>query len=182
MRVITGLAKGKRLEPLPGLAVRPTTDRVKEAVFSALQFDIPGKRFLDLFSGSGQMGIEALSRGAREAVFVDKSAKAIETIKKNLAHTNLAANAKIFAMDAASFLAQEKNKFDFVYLDPPYETGQLEEVLLPVSMLTNPGGVIICEHPVTQQLERTIGEFSIYKEFKYGKIKITLYKNLAKGG
>ena len=104
MRVITGSAKGKRLETLSGVAVRPTTDRVKEAIFSAIQFEIDGKNFLDLFAGSGQMAIEALSRGALSASLVDSSRESVSVIKKNLELCKFYDKAEIFNTDYFTFL------------------------------------------------------------------------------
>ena len=123
MRVITGSARGRRLETLEGEDVRPTTDRIKEAVFSIIQFETEGRNFLDLFAGSGQMGIEALSRGAKSASFVDNAKKSLETVKRNLKATKLENSAKVFAMDFHSFLSMNSQRFDIAFLDPPYRTG-----------------------------------------------------------
>ena len=120
MRVITGTARGRVLKTLEGEDVRPTTDRVKEAVFSIIQFEIEGRRVLDLFAGSGQLGIEALSRGAASATFVDMSKDSLSAVKYNLEHTKLGDNAKVVQTDALSFLKLTKDKFDIVFLDPPY--------------------------------------------------------------
>ena len=117
MRVITGTARGRVLRTLEGEDVRPTTDRVKEAVFSIIQFEIEGRRVLDLFAGSGQLGIEALSRGAASATFVDMSKDSLSTVKYNLEHTKLGDNAKVVQTDALSFLKLTKDKFDIVFLD-----------------------------------------------------------------
>ena len=119
MRVITGTARGRVLRTLEGEDVRPTTDRVKEAVFSIIQFEIEGRRVLDLFAGSGQLGIEALSRGAASATFVDMSKDSLSAVKYNLEHTKLGDNAKVVQTDALSFLKLTKDKFDIVFLDPP---------------------------------------------------------------
>lgn len=120
MRVITGTSRGRVLRTLEGEDVRPTTDRVKEAVFSIIQFEIEGRRVLDLFAGSGQLGIEALSRGAASATFVDMSKDSLSAVKYNLEHTKLGDNAKVVQTDALSFLKLTKDKFDIVFLDPPY--------------------------------------------------------------
>ena len=117
MRVITGTARGRVLRTLEGEDVRPTTDRVKEAVFSIIQFEIEGRRVLDLFAGSGQLGIEALSRGAASATFVDMSKDSLSAVKYNLEHTKLGDNAKVVQTDALSFLKLTKDKFDIVFLD-----------------------------------------------------------------
>ncbi len=148
MRVITGSARGRRLRTLEGQDVRPTPERVKEAVFSIIQFQIEGRRFLDLFAGSGQMGIEALSRGAREVVFVDARKDSIEIIRENLEKTGLGERGRVVSMDALAFLSQPNGKFDLAFLDPPYRTGLLAEALEKTAAVMNPGGAVLCEHPV----------------------------------
>lgn len=175
MRVITGSARGRKLEQLVGDDVRPTTDRVKEAVFSIIQFNIEGRRFLDLFAGSGQMGIEALSRGAKEAVFVDNRRDSVEIVKRNLKSTKLGEKAKVVQMDSISFLNVGREKFDFLFLDPPYSTGLLQAALGRAETVMNKGGMIICESPFTEELPESLSEFVKYREYKYGKIKITTY-------
>ncbi len=177
MRVITGLARGKNLVTLEGEEVRPTTQRIKEAIFSIIQFDIEGRKFLDLFSGSGQMGIEALSRGANLAVFVDKSNKAINIIKKNLNSTKLLENAKILNMDSNSFLCSTNDKFDIAFLDPPYSKGILQNTIENITHVMNENAIIICEHPKEEILPDKIGDFLLKKNYKYGRIVVTLYKN-----
>jgi 16S rRNA G966 N2-methylase RsmD len=123
MRVITGTARGRRLIAPQGTDTRPTSDRVKEAIFSIIQFEIEQADVLDLFAGSGQLGIEALSRGARTAVFVDSAREAQEAIRANLAATGLAERARIVAGDAAAYLTGTQEKFDILLLDPPYRRG-----------------------------------------------------------
>lgn len=175
MRVITGSARGRKLEQLSGNDVRPTTDLVKEAVFSIIQFNIQGRRFLDLFAGSGQMGIEALSRGAKEAVFVDNRRESIEIVRRNLKSTKLDDGAKVVPMDSISFLSVNKEPFDIAFLDPPYGTGVLQSALKKIETSMNKGGIILCESPYTEQLPEQLTEFVRYREYKYGKIKITSY-------
>jgi len=119
MRVITGSARGRRLETLDGEDVRPTTDRIKEAVFSIIQFETEGRVFLDLFAGSGQMGIEALSRGAKQAYFVDSAKKSIETVKRNLKATKLEADAKVFQTDFHSFCPCSPSRQTWRFLTRP---------------------------------------------------------------
>ena len=176
MRVITGLARGRKLTTLKGDDVRPTTDLVKEAVFSIIQFELDSARVLDLFAGSGQMGIEALSRGARECVFVDNSAKSIAVVKKNLQHTGLISNAKIITADYLSYLEMNIGTFDIVFLDPPYSKNMLQKALPKLPGKMNKGGVIICESPKDEILPENIENFSIYKRYRYGKICITVYR------
>jgi len=145
VRVITGSARGRRIETLTGEDVRPTAERVKEAVFSIIQFHVEERRFLDLFAGSGQMGIEALSRGAKQAVFVDMRRESAELIKRNLSATALEANALVMNMDSLAFLKQAREPFDLAFLDPPYGAGLLQKALPGVAKIMNKGGVIICE-------------------------------------
>ena len=124
MRVITGSARGRRLKELEGQETRPTTDRVKEGLFSALQFDIEGRRVLDLFAGTGQLGIECLSRGAASAVFVDQRTDAVRLIRENLAVTELSDRARVIAGDAFGVLPGLREKFDLVFLDPRPRSGR----------------------------------------------------------
>lgn len=176
MRVITGSVKGKRLNTPNGRDIRPTPDRVKEGIFSALQFDIEGRRVLDLFAGSAQLGIEALSRGAEKAVFVDNSAASIKVIKSNIALCSLEDKAQVVQSDYASFCARSRDVFDIVFLDPPYEEGLLMPAVKAVLPLVSDYGVIICEHPSHIAVEEKIGGFEVYKTYKYAKIHITVYK------
>ena len=148
MRVITGTARGRVLRTLEGEDVRPTTDRVKEAVFSIIQFEIEGRRVLDLFAGSGQLGIEALSRGAASATFVDMSKDSLSAVKYNLEHTKLGDNAKVVQTDALSFLKLTKDKFDIVFLDPPYASSLVVDSMKLLSDVVAAGGCAICETPV----------------------------------
>ena len=178
MRVITGTARGRRLRTLEGNDVRPTTDRVKEAVFSVIQFDIEGRRILDLFAGSGQMGIEALSRGAVEAVFVDSSPDSIAVVRENLKTCGLNRAAVVIQGDASAYLAPRtgRREFDYAFLDPPYGRGILQSLLPAVASVIKPGGAIICESPCEEELPETVGEFAIDREYRYGRIKVTFYR------
>ncbi len=176
MRVITGSARGHRLKTLEGNDVRPTTDKIKEAVFSSIQFEIEGRRILDLFSGSGQLGIEALSRGAKSAVFVDLNPHAIDIVKENLKATNLDSLAKVVRSDSFSFIASTDEFFDIAFLDPPYRDGILEKSLSAVTGIINDGGIIICERPVDVSLPETISDFKEKKQLKFGKILVSVYR------
>lgn len=177
MRVITGSARGRRLETLEGDGVRPTTDRIKEAIFSIIQFETEGRTFLDLFAGSGQMGIEALSRGAKTAFFVDNSKKSLDTVKRNLKTTKLEIGAKVFAMDYQSFLSMNSEKFDVVFLDPPYKTGMLQNALEMVPNAMNDTGVIIAENPLDEEILSSYGNFVLDRQYRYGKIKISTFRH-----
>ena len=176
MRVITGTARGRVLRTLEGEDVRPTTDRVKEAVFSIIQFEIEGRRVLDLFAGSGQLGIEALSRGAASATFVDMSKDSLSTVKYNLEHTKLGDNAKVVQTDALSFLKLTKDRFDIVFLDPPYASSLVVDSMKLLSDVVAAGGCAICETPVDSELRYGIGELKFHRSYRYGKIKITVYR------
>lgn len=176
MRVITGTARGRRLITLEGEDVRPTTDRVKEALFSIIQFEIEGRKILDLFAGSGQLGIEALSRGAKSAVFVDLSKKSVEVVKQNLESTGLGKNAIVLNTDSIAFAASRADRYDIAFLDPPYRTGLLQKALPLTANIMNEGGVIICEAPFDEELPEEAGSFKMTKEYKYGKIKLVTYR------
>ena len=177
MRVITGIARGRKLQTPSGNDIRPTTDTVKEAVFSIIQFGIEGRAFLDAYAGSGQMGIEALSRGAERAVFLDSSRQAYETVRKNLEATGLSEKAVVRNTDTLSYISGVTERFDIVFIDPPYRTGLLRKTLEKVSGIMNTGGVIICEHPVDEAVPQETGDFVLKKNYKYGKIIITVYSH-----
>ena len=177
MRVITGSARGRRLQTLEGRDVRPTTDKVKESVFSIIQFQIQDRVFLDLFAGSGQMGIEALSRGARQAYLVDRNLKAIRIIEENLKTTNLAENASVCRQEAETFLLSARENFDVAYLDPPFEQGIINKVLPILAGKMNKGGVILCECTDREELPGEVCEFVLDRTYHYGKIKVSLYRH-----
>lgn len=179
MRVITGTARGRRLVAPPGLDTRPTSEVAKEAVFSIIQFEIEGARVLDLFAGSGQMGVEALSRGAKSCVFVDTSRACQQAQRQNLSHTGLADRARIVGADAASFLRGGKGPFDIAFLDPPYGSGLAAGLLPLLAAAMSEGGVILCETERRETLPEEIpggSGFVRRREYRYGKAKITLYR------
>lgn len=175
MRVIAGLCGGRRLTAPPDDAVRPTTDKVKEALFSAIQFELEGAHVLDLFSGSGQLGIEALSRGAGSAVFVDCSRQSIALTSQNLALCEL--QAQVIQSDSLRYLQACRDSFDIALLDPPYATGILQKALPLVSTVMRESGVIVAESPreeaVPAQLECG---FTLAKTKYYGTMKLTYYR------
>ncbi len=177
MRVITGSARGKRLVTVQGNdIVRPTGEKVKEALFSSIQFDIEGRRVLDLFAGSGQLGIEALSRGAECATFVDINDASLKVIKQNLESTNLTELATVHKSDYITFALRCSQKFDIAFLDPPYQAGILEDAVLKTIPLMSDYGKIFCEHPSELKMPDKIGNFSVCKVYRYGKTLITVYK------
>lgn len=176
MRVITGTARGRKLVTPEGLETRPTSDMAKEALFSIIQFEVEGAVVLDLFAGSGQLGIEALSRGAHSAVFIDTSREAQKAIMQNLENTGFKSSARVAMMDALSFLRSCKDTFDIALLDPPYNMGLIQEVLPLLSEKMSPGGIIICETERQENLPESAGEFKLFKEYRYGKAKLTTYR------
>ena len=178
MRVITGSARGRRLKELEGMETRPTTDRVKEGLFSALQFDIEGRRVLDLFAGTGQLGIECLSRGAASAVFVDRRADAVKLIRENLKLTELTDRARVVAGDSMEYLKSLRETFDVVLLDPPYAAGLLEPVIAHLTTfdILAPHGIIVAEHPAEKVLPAVEPPYRLHKTYRYGKIGLTIYR------
>ena len=177
MRVITGTARGRKLLTPAGTdIVRPTSEKVKEAIFSAIQFDIEGRRVLDLFAGSGQLGIEALSRGAASAVFVDSSNTSLGVVKKNLVSTGLSEYATVISGDYSSYLLWCNDKFDIAFLDPPYKSGFLVDALNKVTAHLSDHGFIFCEHPTGASLPETAGDFKINRIYKFGTVSVTMYK------
>ncbi len=177
MRVITGTARGRRLKELEGMETRPTTDRVKEGIFNIIQFDIEGRRVLDLFAGTGQLGIEALSRGAASAVFVDQRRDAAALTRDNLKITDLTDRAQVVCGDAGAYLAGVKGKFDLVFVDPPYAAKLWSSVLDAIErfdILSN-HGTIVCESPLEQEMPEMAPPYYLHRTYRYGKIKITTY-------
>ncbi len=181
MRVITGSARGCRLRTLEGNDVRPTTEKVKEAMFSAIQFDIEGRRVLDLFAGSGQLGIEALSRGAEAAVFIDASKKSIEVVKQNLAATRLEDKAKVMQTDYSAYIAMTPDRYDIVFMDPPYGVGVLSSALGPIARVMSDHAIAVCEHPSDELLPQQFDRFSVHKTYRFGKIAFTIYRPTENG-
>ena len=178
MRVIAGTARGKNLKTPDGMKTRPTADRVKEAMFSIIQFELPGASVLDLFGGTGQLGIEAISRGAKSATFVDESDSACKLIRENLNRTGFTQSAKVVRSDYLSFLRNCREKFDIILLDPPYAEVFLENALKMITEIDilQSGGIIVTERPVDKGLLCQFEGFSRSKDYKYGKTLLTLYR------
>ena len=178
MRVITGKARGVQLKTPEGLQTRPTTDRVKEALFSIIQFDVPGTRVLDLFGGTGQLGIEAISRGAKSAVFVDAGEKACALIKENLRRCRMEGEGRVVRSDYLEFLSRCREKFDLVFLDPPYAEVFLEnslKIITEIDILES-GGIIIAERPLEKELTCDFSGYTRSRDYKYGKTLLTVYR------
>ena len=178
MRVITGKARGVQLKTPDGLATRPTADRVKEAMFSIIQFDIPGAKVLDLFGGTGQLGIEALSRGAKSATFVDAGEPACRLIKENLKRTRLEADGKVVRSDYMEFLNRCREQYNIIFLDPPYAEVFLENALKKITEIDilASGGIIVAERPLGKELPWDFEGYTRSRDYKYGKVLLTLYR------
>ena len=178
MRVISGSAKGVTLKTPSGMETRPTTDRVKEAVFSIIQFHIPGARILDLFGGTGQLGIEGLSRGAKSAVFVDRREEACALIRENLRRAKLESGARVVRSDYMTYLDRSKEKFDIIFLDPPYGEDFLENSLIRITEIDilQSGGIIVAERPLGKELSLDLPGFFKSRDYKYGNTLIAVYQ------
>lgn len=177
MRVIAGSARGKNLQALPGEDVtRPTINRVKEAMFSSVQFLVPGARVLDLFAGSGQLGIEALSRGAKSCVFVDQSHEALAIVTANCKTAGVDRAADIRSGEALRFLANIRGPFDLALLDPPFHHGTVQQVLPALESKLAPGAVVLCETEREAELPEAVGGLTLAKQYYYGKIMVSRYE------
>lgn len=174
MRIIAGTARSLPLKTVEGPDTRPTTDRIKETLFNILQPDIPGTYFLDLFAGSGQIGLEALSRGASYAVFVENNKKAAGCIEDNINFTSFSKQAKLLTTDVISGIHQLEGRytFDIIFMDPPYQKGMEEQVLrvLSASDILKPDSLIIVEAE-----EHT--DFSYLEEIGFELTRVKKYKN-----
>lgn len=181
MRVITGTARGRKLKEPLGMETRPTTDRVKEGIFSSIQFEIEGRRVLDLFGGTGQMGIEALSRGAAHCTFVDLRREAANMIRENLEITGLSDRASVVQGDYLAFLTRCRETFDLIFLDPPYGSGLLEKAMETIATIdiVSENGIIVCEIGSDESWPEVSAPYRMQKEYRYGKIKTALYRREA---
>lgn len=176
MRVITGSARGRNLITLPGEDItRPTTQSTKEALFSSIQFELKGKQILDLFAGCGQLGIEALSRGARFCTFVENNRAAYGIVEENVKKCGFEDVSSVVFADAVSFLSRNGG-YDIALLDPPYSKGLITDCLERLVTKMNDGGVIICETARTDELPEAVGEWKISKAKNYGKSRLTYYR------
>lgn len=180
MRIITGIAKGTKLKTLDGLETRPTSERVKEAVFSMIQFELEGRKILDLFAGSGQMGLEALSRGAAHATMVDRSRDAIRIIRENTEKTRFTEHSDIFQCDYMDFIKRQRGaQFDIVFLDPPYALGLYQPALSAMAEcgLLKPTSMVVCESAHEDLLEDNAflrDHFEILRQSHYSHSYITI--------
>lgn len=174
MRIISGTARGRKLREPADYNIRPTTDNVKESVFNIIQFDIEGRRVLDLFAGTGQLGIECLSRGAASAVFVDKSRESVELVRHNLKTCGFTAS--VVTDDSLAYL-RRCGKFDLVFLDPPYATELIDEALCIINSvdILSEGGIIVCESSREKPMPDMKAPYIKRREYNYGKVKVTTY-------
>ena len=182
MRVIAGSAKGRRLHAGKGQAVRPTADKVKGALFNILasRFDLRSARLLDLYAGSGSLGIEALSRGASHVTFVDESAASIHVLRDNLRACRMDGAARVLrlpAMRALVQLARQPVAFDGVLLDPPYGHGLVEQTLAAIAAhgVVHPGGWVMAEHHVDETPAAAYGSLRLTQTRRYGKTALALF-------
>ncbi|MBQ8151590.1 MAG: 16S rRNA (guanine(966)-N(2))-methyltransferase RsmD [Firmicutes bacterium] len=177
MRVIAGEYKGRRLESPKDDSVRPTTDKAKEALFSILTNDIWGARVLDLFAGTGSLGIEALSRGASECVFADQSRESIRIIKNNIAHCGAGEKSVVVTGDFRRVLMSQRKPFDIILLDPPYGKGMMEDCfrLIGENQLLSDGGLIVAEHRREETLPDEFHGYKKVKERRYGIVMLSIY-------
>lgn len=179
MRVISGSARGCKLQPVPGMDTRPTTDRVKESVFNIIQNEIRGARVLDLFAGTGQLGIEALSRGAVHCDFVERSRAALEVIRKNIRAARVEDRSRVHTGEAAAFLARcRKGQYDLILLDPPYGGKILGEALFALNRfdILAPSGIILCESALEDVFN---APYAPGREYRYGATRITVLRKPA---
>ncbi len=183
MRVIAGSARGVRLQSLPGKDVRPTTDRIKETLFNVIGPFFDGGKVLDLFAGTGALGIEALSRGAEEAIFVERS-RAVKHVRDNLKRAGFHRQAEVFHQDARRilpFLIKRALRFDLIFLDPPY----LDPILLPIleridrGKLLDKDGILVAEHSVKYVLPEKVGSLVVTRTLHFGDTIIDLYQHCA---
>lgn len=176
MRVIAGSARGRRLEALPGTDItRPTLSQVKEAMFSMVQFELPGARVLDLYAGSGQLGIEALSRGAARCVFLDENREAVSIIMANCKACGVFDRSRVNIGEAARYLSACREQFDLILLDPPFGHGTLEAILPMAAGVTAPGGTVLCESEAGLAMPERSGGLTLQKQYKYGHVLVWRY-------
>jgi 16S rRNA (guanine(966)-N(2))-methyltransferase RsmD len=181
MRIVTGSARGITLQTLEGEATRPTPSAVKEAIFSSIQFDLEGRTMLDLFAGSGQMGLEALSRGAEKATLVDGSKDAYAIVMANAKKTKLYPKTNVLCMDWEQYIksAGGRSSFDIVFLDPPYDSGLLPKVLCALfdANMVKETSIIICESGAKLDVDDVMisARYDVKKEARYGRVFVTYF-------
>lgn len=179
MKIIAGLAKGTKLVPFNSNLIRPTESRVKEALFSALQFQIQNSKVLDLFAGSGQLALEALSRGASGCTCVDILPYAHKIQIENFKKAKFLEKAKLLISDCLKFIKKTNESFDFIFIDPPYGSNLLIKTLKIAQEKLNPAGKIVCEHDIRLNMPIKFSKVKLQKQYSYGKIGLTVYEQCA---
>ena len=176
MRIISGEAGGRKLREPKGMDTRPTTDKVKESLFNIIQFELEGRRVLDLYAGTGQLGLEALSRGAEHCTFVDQRREAAALVKENIKLCRFEDRARVTQEESLSFLAACREKFDVVFLDPPYQSGLLEKSLEQLTRfdILREHGIIVCESGTEWSVPTLAPPYEAGREYRYGQIKLTV--------
>lgn len=176
MRIISGTARGRKLKEPQGMDTRPTTDKVKESLFNIIQFELEGRRVLDLFAGTGQLGLEALSRGAEHCTFVDQRREAVGLVRDNVKLCGFTDCARVVQEESLSFLSACREKYDVVFLDPPYNSGLLEKSLnfLTQFDILREHGIIVCESGAEWMLPPVEAPYEAGREYRYGQIKLTV--------
>lgn len=176
MRIISGSVRGRRLKEPQGMDTRPTTDKVKESLFNIIQFELEGRRVLDLFAGTGQLGLEALSRGAEHCTFVDQRREAAALVRENVKLCGFTDFARVAQEEALSFLSSCREKFDVVFLDPPYQSGLLEKSLKLLTRfdILREHGIIVCESGTDWSVPPLEVPYEAGREYRYGQIKLTV--------
>lgn len=181
MRIIAGTGKGKRLKTVPGLQVRPTTDRVKESLFQIIGPYFDGGRALDLFAGSGSLGLEALSRGVDRVIFVDRSGASVQTVRENLRATGFENQAEVYRRDARSAIRSFRKQglvFRYIFLDPPYREPILADIMerLGENGMLEPTGTVVAEHAGNAPLQSSYGNLSRVRSLPFGDTAVDLYR------
>ncbi|MDL2293914.1 16S rRNA (guanine(966)-N(2))-methyltransferase RsmD [Ruminococcaceae bacterium OttesenSCG-928-D13] len=179
VRIIAGEARGRKLATLPGQHTRPTLERVKEGIFSAVQFWLPGARVLDLFAGGGQLGLEAVSRGAAGCTFVEQDAKAAALIGQNAKAVGLEDRCRVTRSEVYAFLARGAGQFDLILMDPPYHEGFYPGVLEAAAKVAAPGCLALCESEPEAQMPAEAAGFVLEKQYRYGTVLVSRYKMTA---
>lgn len=176
MRIISGSARGRKLKEPQGLDTRPTTDKVKESLFNIIQFELEGRRVLDLFAGTGQLGLEALSRGAEHCTFVDQRREAAALVKENVKLCRFEDRARVAQGEALTFLRSCGERFDVIFLDPPYKTELLEQCIEKIAGfdILREYGIIVCESGLEWNIPALTPPYEPGREYRYGQIKLTL--------
>jgi 16S rRNA (guanine966-N2)-methyltransferase len=180
MRIITGIAKGRKIKAPSGMDTRPTLDRVKESIFDILACKIEGKNILDLFAGTGNLGLEAISRGANKCVFVENNRDTYKILQENVTSLGFQKECELYNRDSFTslkFFHNNNNTFDIIFLDPPYGKGYIEKAISVIDGedLLNDDGIIVCEYDEKDLIPDTVGKIRSYRTEKYGRVKISLF-------